>query len=200
VKTLIAVTKKVLAWVALMALLPVAASAATMTIPAGTQFNATLDNAIDTGTANVGDSFTAHVQPPYPYNNPAFTNAIISGEIVNVQRAGQGRKPALEVRFRTIQLYDGSTAPIDGYLVASQQRTQQKSGARVVASTLAGMLVGNALGKVLFGSASRMGGWVGAAGGFLVGQNYQANLQIPQNAQMTVELRRALVVRRQAGY
>ncbi|MBV9277394.1 MAG: hypothetical protein JOZ97_04075 [Candidatus Eremiobacteraeota bacterium] len=189
-----------LAWVTLMALLPVAASAATMTIPAGTQLNATLDNAINTGTANVGDQFTAHVQPPYPNGNTIFTNAVINGEIVELQRAGQGRKPALEVRFTTIHLYDGSTAPIDGYLVASQQRTQQKSGARVVATTLAGMLVGNALGKVIFGSASRMGGWVGAAGGFLVGQNYQANLEIPQNAQMTVQLRRALVVRRQAGY
>ena len=197
---MIADTKKVLAWVALMALLPVAASAATMTIPAGTEFNATLDNSINTATANVGDGFTAHVQPPYPYGNAVFTNAVINGEIVNVQRAGQGKKPALEVRFTTIHFYDGSSAPIDGYLVASQQRTQQKSGARVVATTLAGMLVGNALGKVLFGSSSRMGGWVGAAGGFLVGQNYQANLEIPQNAQMTVRLRRSMAVRRQAGY
>ncbi len=131
--------------------------------------------------------------------NTALTNAVIYGEIVNVQRAGQGRKPAIELRFTTIRFYDGSSAQIDGYLVASQQRSQQKSGARVVATTLAGMLVGNALGKVIFGSGSRMGGWVGAAGGFLVGQNYQANLEIPQGSQMVVKLRRTLSTRRQAG-
>ena len=200
VESLMIDKKKVLACAALLSLLPLAASAATTTIPVGTQINATLDTPINSGTANVGDSFTAHVQSPYPYGDPSFTNAVITGEIVQVQRAGQGRKPGVALQFTTIQLYDGSTAPIDGYLVTSQQRSQQKSGARVVATTIGGMLVGNALGKLIFGSSSRMGGWVGGLGGFLVGQNYQANIEIPQGSQMLIALRRQLVIRRQAGY
>ncbi|MBV9736893.1 MAG: hypothetical protein JO177_01885 [Candidatus Eremiobacteraeota bacterium] len=182
----------------MLALLPIAASAATLTIPAGTQINVTLDNTINSGTAQVGDGFTAHVQAPLP--DPSLAGAVISGQVVQVQQAGQGTKPAIGLQFNTIQLYDGTQAPIEGYLVSAQQRNQQKSGARVVATTLGGMLVGNAIGKTVFGSASTMGSWLGALSGFLIGQNYQANIQIPQNAPMVVQLNQNLSIRRQAGY
>ncbi|MBV9148553.1 MAG: hypothetical protein JO024_01705 [Candidatus Eremiobacteraeota bacterium] len=190
--------KRVVACAALLALLPIAAWAATLTIPAGTQINVTLDNTINSGTAQVGDGFTAHVQAPLP--DPSLAGAVISGQVVQVQRAGQGTKPAIGLQFNTIQLYDGTQAPIEGYLVSAQQRNQQKSGARVVATTLGGMLVGNAIGKTVFGSASTMGSWLGALSGFLIGQNYQANIQIPQNAPMVVQLNQNLSIRRQAGY
>jgi len=190
--------KRVVACAALLALLPIAASAATLTIPAGTQINVTLDNTINSSTAQVGDGFTAHVQAPLP--DPSLAGAVISGQVVQVQRAGQGTKPAIGLQFNTIQLYDGTQAPIEGYLVSAQQRNQQKSGARVVATTLGGMLVGNAIGKTVFGSASTMGSWLGALSGFLIGQNYQANIQIPQNAPMVVQLNQNLSIRRQAGY
>jgi len=189
---------RVVACAALLALLPVAASAAVLTIPAGTQINVTLDNTLNSGTAQVGDGFTAHVQAPLP--DPALSGAVISGQVVQVQRAGQGTKPAIGLQFNTIQLYDGTSAPIEGYLVSAQQRSQQKSGARVVATTLGGMLVGNAIGKTVFGSASTMGSWLGALSGFLIGQNYQANIQIPQYAPMVVQLNQNLSIRRQAGY
>ena len=190
--------KRVVACAALLALLPIAASAATVTLPAGTQINVTLDNTINSGTAQVGDGFTAHVQAPLP--DPGLAGAIISGQVVQVQRAGQGTKPAIGLQLNTIRLYDGTSAPIEGYLVSAQQRSQQKSGARVVATTLGGMLVGNAIGKTVFGSSSTMGSWLGALSGFLIGQNYQANVQIPQYAPMVVQLNQNLSIRRQAGY
>lgn len=190
--------QKALARAALIALLPIAASAATMSMPGGTEINATLDNALDTGTAQVGDGFTAHVQPPYPFGNEALAGAVISGEVVQVQRAGQGTKPGIAVQFTTIRLTDGSTAPINGYLAAAQQKSNLKSGARVAAYTIGGMLGGNAIAKTVFGS--RAGGWLGALGGFLVGANYQANIQVPQGSAMVIKLRNTLLIRRQARY
>ena len=164
-------------------------------LPAGTQLNATLDTALDSASAHVGDAFTAHVQAPYPFDDADLAGAVVTGEVLSVQRAGQGTKPSIGLQFNRLQLADGSAVPIDAFVSQMQTQNQEKSGARVAAYTLGGMLLGNALAKTLFGAAG--GGIAGAVGGFLVGNNYKANITVPQGSKLTLQMRRNAVVRQQ---
>ncbi|MEO6913354.1 MAG: hypothetical protein ABI182_04965 [Candidatus Baltobacteraceae bacterium] len=177
---------------------PIAAVAAMVTLPAGTELNVTIDSALNTKTAQVGDTFTAHVQPPYPFDNGNLQGAVVTGEVTQVQKAGQGTKPEMQVRFDTIRLADGSSAPINGTVSASQPKKTLQNGATVAAYTIGGMLVGNAIAKTIF--QSKGGGLLGAAGGFLVGYNAKSDIQFPAGSQMTVKLIDTLQVLRQASH
>jgi len=179
-------------------LAPVCAIAATNTLslPVGTELNVTIDQTLDSHSANVGDRFTAHVQPPYPFANNALAGAMLTGELTRVQHAGQGTKPEIDIKFDTIQLADGSSGSMDAYVTASQPKTQMKNGARVLTSTLIGMAAGNAIVRGIF--LGKHGGEAGAAAGLLVGANYKADVKFPQGSAMRVKMRQTLQVRRQA--
>ncbi|PZR56301.1 MAG: hypothetical protein DLM50_08520 [Candidatus Meridianibacter frigidus] len=190
---------RLLGFVALVALLPLAANAATtLTLPAGTDVNATIDGTLDSQSAHVGDVFTAHVVAPYPRDNTDLSGAVITGHVDKVVHAGQGTKPEFHLLFDTIRLSDGSTAPIDGQVTAMQTKGKMKSGARVAAYTVGGLILGNVLAKTVLGSGARGGGLLGAAGGFILGNNYKNDVQVPAGSTMTVTLRHTMAIRRQA--
>ncbi|HEX8806726.1 MAG TPA: hypothetical protein VF741_07240 [Candidatus Aquilonibacter sp.] len=167
-----------------------------LTLYQGAQLNARMRTAIDTGKAHVGDRFVMDVVPPYPSGNPAFQGAIIAGEVTSVQSAGQGRKPSLGLQFDYLRLADGSTVDISATMTDDQRKTQSKSGLKVALSTLGGMLLGNAIGKTLFG----LGGFgaVGAAGGLLYGLNSKSNFTLPQGSNVQITLNQTVTIRRQA--
>ncbi len=181
-----------------MLLAPIAASAAMLTLPAGTQLNVTIDSALNTKSAQVGDTFTAHVQPPYPFDNNRLQGAVLTGEVTQVTKAGQGVKPQMQVKFDSIRLADGSSAPINASVSASQPKKTLRNGATVAAATVGGMLIGNAIGKTIFHTGG--GGLLGAAGGFLVGYNAKSDIQLPAGSAMTVKLNDTLQVLRQASH
>lgn len=176
-------------------LAPLMASAATVTLPVNTELNVTIDQTLDSHSAQVGDNFTAHVQAPYPFDNQALAGAVVTGHITRVQHAGQGVKPEVDFNFDYIRLADGTSGPIDAAVTQANPKTQTKSGARVVLSTLGGMLLGNAIGKTVFGAKG--GGIAGAAGGFMIGNNYKADIQFPQGSTMTLKMRHTVAIRRQ---
>ena len=176
---------------------PIAASAANLTLATNTQLNVTIDQTLDSHTAQVGDGFTAHVQPPYPFDNQTLAGAIVVGHLVRVQHAGQGTKPEIDIKFDQLKLRDGRSGPIDASVVSAQPQTQQKNGARVAEYTIGGMLVGNAIAKTVLGSGAKGGGIAGAAGGFLLGNNYKADIQFPQGSAMTIKMNHTVAIRRQ---
>ncbi len=178
--------------------LPIAALAALVTLSAGTQLNVTTDSELDSGSAQVGDAFSAHVQPPFPYGNNALAGAVVIGHVVQVQKAGQGTKPGIALRFDSLRLADGSSAPINAVVSDAQPKAKMKNGARVAAYTLGGLIVGNVLAKTVFGSGAKQGGLIGAAGGFLIGNNYKSDITFPANSAMTIKMQHSVAVRRQA--
>lgn len=179
-------------------LTPLAASAATVSLPVNTEMNVTIDQTLDSHSAQVGDNFSAHVQAPYPFDNQALAGAVVTGHITRVQHAGQGVKPEVDMAFDSIRLADGSTGPIDAAVTQANPKTQTKSGARVAISTLGGMLLGNAIAKVALGGA-KGGGVAGAAGGFLIGNNYKADIQFQQGSSMTLKMLHTVAIRRQTS-
>ena len=175
-----------------------ASAANSITLYSGTVINARLNQTLDTSNANVGDTFTMTVIPPYPSGNPAFQGATISGVVTKVQRAGQGRNPELVIKPQYLRLANGSVATVYGDVtgMAANKSTAGTAG-KAAAGALVGMLVGNAIGKTVFHSSG--GGAVGLIGGAMLGANNKTNFTVPAGANATVQLSQTITIRRQAS-
>jgi hypothetical protein len=171
----------------------------TVTLAKGDTVNLSMQSTLDTGSAYVGERFTARVVPPYPEGDTDLANAVASGEVVKVTPAGQGRNPELLLNFSTITLANGSSYPINAEVTGAGTTQQQKNAGHTVLTTLGGLIAGNVIGKVIFHAATGIGGLIGAAGGFLIGQNKKSNVTLSPGANIQLTLTRPLLVRRQAG-
>ncbi|HUY11563.1 MAG TPA: hypothetical protein VMV73_04805 [Candidatus Dormibacteraeota bacterium] len=183
------------------------ALAAAMVAPALAQQVISLDNgstiygrmqtSINTATANVGDGFTMAVIPPFPNQAGGLEGATIYGHVAAVTRAGRGSKAGVQLAFDRLQLSDGSVASISGSLSQAQEKKQSRNGATVALATLGGMLLGNMIGKTIFNT--KLGGVMGAAGGFLYGYNSKSNFTIQSGAQVQMLLNQSVTIRRQSS-
>jgi hypothetical protein len=172
----------------------------TLTLYQGAQLNCRMATAgLSTGSSHVGDRFTMDVVPPYPSGDPAYQGAVVIGEVTSVEPAGQGRKPQLGLALRYLRLSDGRSAPISASITSQQNKSQNTGGKilKTAAATLGGMLVGNAIGKTLFGISG--GGAVGAAGGLLYGLNSKQNFEVPQGSNVQITMNQTVTLRRQAS-
>ncbi len=168
-----------------LALAPLVASAA---ISPGTDLVGTMDQSLNSATAQVGQRFTmsnVHSQD----NN--INGATIYGHVASVNRASQGRAGGIQLAFDKLHTQSGNSYALDGRAVGVQQNTKNNT-LNEVGGAVAGMLVGNLIGKKL---GTNVGGLAGAAGGFLYAKNAKQQVTIPQNAVVTVQV---LTARRQA--
>jgi hypothetical protein len=165
-------------------------------IPSGSQITAVMDTTLDSGTANIGDTFSMHVIAPYPNDDQRYDGAIITGHVIGVTRASRGKTPQLQLGIDSLALRDGTTVDLSAQVTGQQTNTQTKSGAKVALATLGGMLLGNVLGKTIFHTGG--GGLIGAAGGFLYGLNDKTNITLPAGNQVTLTTTRDVNVRQQS--
>lgn len=175
----------------------VAQAAYSITLAEGDQINAQMQNTLDSANAYVGERFTLRAIPPYPQGDSDLANALITGKVIKVVQAGQGRKAELDVAFDTITLQNGTSYPINAQMTSKSLAKDSRNGGHVALTTIGGMIVGNILGKTIF--HTNAGGAVGAAGGLLVGYNKKSNVHLASGTNITLTLVRPLVVRRQAG-
>jgi hypothetical protein len=152
-------------------------------IPEGSTISGNLSTDLDSGKAQVGDGFSLAVVRPYPNGDPTYAGAFVRGHVSRVIRAGQGRKPELDLAFDSIVLSDGSASPLSGHVltVEAKKKTavlQQAAGAGI------GMLVGNFLFKKV---GSSLGGLAGAAGGFFYANNRKTDFVVPRNSVVTLQ-------------
>ena len=175
-----------LAAAALLALVPLAASAA---VTAGTELTGNMNQSLDSKSAQVGQRFTmsgVHSQD----NN--IHDATIYGHVCDVKSASQGRSASIQLCFDKLRTASGASYTLQGR--ATQVQTNTKSNAvNEAAGALGGMIVGNIIGKKL---GTNVGGLAGAAGGYIYAHNAKQNVTIPQNAVVTVQVLQAY---RQAG-
>lgn len=169
-----------------------------VTLYNGTVINSRLNESLDSNSANVGDTFTMTVIPPYPSGNPLFQGATISGVVTKAVRAGQGRNPEIVIHPRYLRLADGSMATVYGDVTSvAANKSSGETAAKAAGGALLGMLVGNAIGKTIFHSSA--GGAVGLIGGAMMGANNKSNFTIPAGANATVQLNQTVTIRRQAS-
>ena len=191
---------KIIAFAAGLSLLaPAAALAVTLTLPAGTQVNVTIDSTLDSSTTKAGDTFTAHIAQPIPNGDEALAGGWVIGHVVKVQKAQQGRNPEIDLKFDQLQLTDGSSASINATMTQAEPKAKPKSGAKVAIATIGGLLVGNAIAKTVFHSSDHgIAGAAGAAGGFLIANNSRTDVQFPAGSKMTMQMQDSVAIRPQA--
>jgi len=154
------------------------------TLPAGTSIVGTLTRDLSTKTAQVGDTFAVNLTPPYPNDDPAYANAYLRGHVFSVTRASQGTKAQLGLALDQLVFADGHTMPVYGH-VANVSEQHKSAVLQQAAGALGGVLVGNALGKILF--KTNLGGAAGAVGGFLYANNLKTDFTVPNGSSITVQ-------------
>jgi hypothetical protein len=143
------------------------------------------------GTIGVSlDSKNAYVGEPVVLNNAGtfdgtLTGVTITGQVIDVVHPAEGRNAQLRLHFDTVRLADGTSYPIDAVVVSMQVKTKNNA-VKEAGGALAGMLIGNAIGKTVFGVSG--GGIVGAVGGFLVAKDNRTDVVIPADTGITVRL------------
>jgi len=170
----------------------VASAPRVVTLASGTTVDAKMNQTIDSGSARIGQRFTMTVVAPFPQGNTQFANATLTGHVTNVVAAGQGTNAQLAFAIDKIALANGATGhPI--LMVQSQETQRHDNTMNVAASAVAGMLVGNWVGKAVF--QSNAGGAVGAIAGALYASNKKTNVSLTQGSQVVFEARQTVALR-----
>ena len=152
-------------------------------IPEGATIAGNLSTDLDTGKAQVGDGFSLALVRPYPNGDPSYAGAIVRGHVARVIRAGQGRKPELDLAFDSIVLSDGSSAPLSGHVLTVQPKKKSNIPAQAAGAGI-GMIVGNFIGKKL---GTGLGGLAGAVGGFFYASNHKTDFVVPRDSLVTLQ-------------
>ncbi len=158
---------------------------------ADTQYAGVITQSIDTANASVGQGITLRDVVSEDGN---VTGATLRGRIEHVVSAGPGRRAELEMVFTKLTLADGTQYAVDGVVTGMQASTKSNAG-REVLGAVAGALVGNIIAKSVFNASGGAGGFLGAAGGYLVASNMKENMVVPSDSVVRVTLKS---VRRQA--
>lgn len=167
----------------------IAISAPKAPIPSGTILNATLETALDTGSAYIGQPVTLTVPQSGSGNPAALAGATIYGKVVQVQAAAQGTNPSVQFAVDSIGLAKSDDPqPLDAKVL----KVDPVSGsmiAKEAEGTLGGMLLGNWVGKMM---QDNRGGLYGAIGGYLLTSNSKENIRVPAGTPVSLELTNTL--------
>lgn len=118
------------------------------TVPAGTTFDAKLQEEISTSKNHDQERFTLRSRQPLVGGNPLLKDAQIEGHLENVVKAARGKKASLHLVFDDIVLKDGTTLPIDASLVNTKVETKTQGHLlRNAGVILGGAVAGHFLGK-----------------------------------------------------
>jgi hypothetical protein len=177
---------------ALITALAASTAPAAAALRGGTLLNGTITNTYSSASAYVGEPVTLS-NVTNDDGSGTVVGGTLHGEVVAVQRASQGRPGKLEFRFTELVTRSGAVYAIRSGVREMKVQTHNND-LKEAGGALAGMLVGNAIGKTLFHLGG--GGIAGAAGGFLLAKNNRQNVSVPRGS--IVQVRLYSVTRRQS--
>ena len=160
---------------------------------AGAQYAGVITSSVDSGNAVVGQAVTL---TNVTSEDGSVRGARMYGTVTHVVRAGQGRPAQVQMTFTRLVLSSGASYAIDGVVTGMQAQTKNNA-LKEVGGAVAGMIVGNIIGKTIFHASTGIGGFLGAAGGYLIAKNNRQNVTVPSGSAVRVTLRS---VRRQATH
>jgi hypothetical protein len=160
---------------------------------AGAQYAGTITTSVDSGSAYVGQPVTL---TRVTSEDGSVTGAKMYGTVTRVVKAGQGRPASLQMTFNRLVLPNGTTYAVDGVVTGMQSQTKNNA-LKEIGGAVAGMIVGNIIGKSIFHMSGGMPGFLGAAGGYLIAKNNRQNVTVPSGSAVRVTLR---TVRQQARH
>ena len=176
------------------AFMATAVALAAMTIPAGTTLNAVMDSALGSSNAYVGQRFTMHLTAPYP--SSSLQGAYITGHVLSVTHASQGRKPQLQLALDQLVLRSGTAVNVSAQVTSMQQQKSENNTGHAALTAVGGILAGNMIGKTIFHTA--LGGPVGLIGGALIGLNAKTNFVVPSGSRVAIQVVHTVIVRAQS--
>ncbi|MDP2480046.1 MAG: hypothetical protein Q8W51_07870 [Candidatus Palauibacterales bacterium] len=145
-------------------------AARTVTVPAGTTLDLTLDQQLDTKQTEKGDGFSATVASPVAVGGRVAipAGAEVYGVVTAVQKSGgAGQAAVLKVDFQRLQS-SGRTYPIQATLTKANPRKESRTSAGQAAAEVgAGTAAGAILGRIIGGN--KTGTFIGAAVGAATG-------------------------------
>ena len=140
-------------------------AAVNVRIPPGTSLQVRVDEHLSSETANIGQVFHGSLAAPVVANGRTLfpTGAIVTGEVVNVERSGRLSTPGvLELSLRTVRA-GGRTYPVSVQTVFIKGESHTKSNVtKIGGGTAMGTLIGAIAGG---GKGAAIGAGVGAAAG-----------------------------------
>lgn len=167
----------------------------TKTIPAGTKLAITLENAISSKDANVGDAVQAKTAEPLVVDGVVLApeGSAVAGKVTDVVRASKNKSEEtmarLDMSFHALATVGGSEK-IHGTLLGGEKKagsTTKRDAAIIVGSGVAGAVLGKVIGKS--GKATAAGGVVGAAAGMGVAAMQKGNeVSLPAGTKLTIIL------------
>ena len=167
----------------------------TKTIPAGTKLAITLENAVSSKDANVGDVVQAKSAEPLVVDGIVLApeGSAVAGKITDVVRASKNKSEEtmarLDMSFHALATVGGSEK-IHGTLLGGEKKagsTTKRDAAIIVGSGVAGAVLGKVIGKS--GKATAAGGVVGAAAGMGVAAMQKGNeVSLPVGTKLTIVL------------
>ena len=167
-------------------------AAAKLPIPTGSVINAVLDTELNSASAYIGQPITLSVPQSAQGNPTALAGATIYGKVIQAQAAAQGTNPAIQIAVDSIALASATDPQSISAKVLKIDPTQGSIIAKEAAGTLAGMLLGNWIGKSL---DSNQGGLIGAVGGYLLTSNSKENIRVPAGTPVSLQLTDALALK-----
>ncbi len=176
----------------MMALIAATAIAAQAALTSGSLLNGTINDNFSSNHATVGQSVTLS-NVTSDDGSGSVTGGTLYGHVSAVQAASQGRPGKISFVFTKLVTGAGSTYYVDTTVTKMQAGTKNNT-LKEVGGGLAGMLVGNMIGKTIFHTSA--GGFLGAAGGFLLAKNNRENVNVPKGSVLQVRVNS--VTRRQS--
>ncbi|MDQ2866217.1 MAG: hypothetical protein M3R51_08315 [Candidatus Eremiobacteraeota bacterium] len=175
----------------ILALIAATAIAAQAALTSGSLLNGTITDNYSSNHASVGQSVTLSNVTSND-GSGSVTGGTLYGHVSAVQAASQGHPGKISFVFTRLVTGAGSTYYVDT-TVTQMKSTTKNNTLKEVGGGLAGMLVGNMIGKSVFHTGA--GGLLGAAGGFLLAKNNKENVNVPKGS--IIQVRLNSVTRRQ---
>jgi hypothetical protein len=152
----------------------------------GTELVGSLDQTLNSKTAQVGQTITiSHAHT----TNHDVNHAVIYGHVSEVQHAGQGTPGKIKLSIDKVNTQNGTVYQVTGYTSNMQVNTKSNAGKEAGAAA-GGALIGGLLGH-------GAGAIIGGATGYLYAKNSRENVTIPSGSLVTVHVVQA---RRQASH
>ncbi len=182
---------RTLAGTALAGFMAVTMAVAQAALQSGSLLNGTLNQNLSSNHAYVGEPVSLS-NVTSDDGSGSVTGGTLYGYVATVQKAAQGRPGSIQLHFN--RLVTGHATYTVNTTVTKTNVSTKNNTLKEAGGALAGMLVGNMIGKTIFHTGA--GGIVGAAGGFLLAKNNHQDINVPAGSVVQVQVNS--VVRRQS--
>jgi hypothetical protein len=168
----------------------------TVSLPAGTTIEVTVDQAVSSKTSNNGDRFAASIAAPVNANGREILakGAAVSGTVTDAKSAGRFKGNAgLTLTLASVKIggkeYNLKTSDYSEKTGSRGKRELLSTGIGAAAGAAIGAIAGGGKGAAIGAGA---GGGAGAVGGALTGER---DVEVPAETKLTFTLSEPLSVR-----